>query len=250
MTEFVISGPVVLAAALSLLAGLVSFASPCCLPLVPGYLAYLAGMSGADATAPSEAAPASRRRLMLAAGLFVAGFTAVFTAAAAVVLGVSDALLRNEALLQRVGGIVTVVMGLAFLGWIPSLQREFRIHRLPRAGLAGAPMLGAVFGLGWTPCLGPTLTGVISLAAGTDTSLRGIALVLAYSAGLGVPFLLLALGARWTLVATDRLRRHVRQVQLLGGALLLVIGTLLVTGAWGAFVNWLRGPIAGFTLPI
>ncbi|WP_338600582.1 cytochrome c biogenesis CcdA family protein [Saccharopolyspora sp. SCSIO 74807] len=252
MTDFVISGPLLLAMCLSLAAGAISFASPCSLPLVPGYLAYLAGLAG---TAPGTAEPTGtprrkRGRLLAATALFIAGFTVVFTAAAVVVLGTSDALLRNEALLQRIGGVVTVIMGLAFLGLIPTLQRDYRLHRRPGAGMAGAPVLGAVFGLGWTPCLGPTLTGVIALAAGTDTTVRGVILVVAYSAGLGLPFLALAAGASWAVSMTDWLRRHVRIVQITGGVLLLVIGLLLVTGLWGAMLTWLRGPIAGVTLPI
>ncbi|WP_433868975.1 cytochrome c biogenesis CcdA family protein [Saccharopolyspora sp. CA-218241] len=249
MTEFVMSGPLVLAALLSLAAGVVSFASPCSLPLVPGYLAYLAGLAGAEAP-DGSARSRGRGRLLLATALFIAGFTAVFTAAAVVVLGASDALLRNELLLQRIGGVVTILMGLAFLGLFPALQRQYRIHALPRAGLLGAPALGAVFGLGWTPCLGPTLTGVIALAAGTETTGRGVLLVVAYAAGLGLPFLGLAAGLGWAVSMTDWLRRHVRAVQVGGGVLLLVIGVLLVTGLWGAMLSWLRAPMAAVNLPI
>ncbi|WP_406689375.1 cytochrome c biogenesis CcdA family protein [Saccharopolyspora sp. ID03-671] len=253
MTEFVINGPVLLAVVLSLLAGIISFASPCALPLVPGYLAYLAGLAGTGHTAGVDGEQGSRTgrgRLVLATGLFVAGFTVVFALAAVVVLGVSDALLRNELLLQRIGGAVTIVMGLAFVGLVPALQREYRVHRLPRAGLAGAPVLGAIFGLGWTPCLGPTLTGVIALAAGTGTTVRGVVLVIAYAAGLGLPFLALAAGASWAMTMTSWLRRNVRAVQITGGVLLITVGVLLLSGLWGAMLAWLRIPIAGFTLPI
>jgi cytochrome c-type biogenesis protein len=283
LTELAISGPLLLAALLALAAGAVSFASPCCLPLVPGYLAYLAGLAGTPAptTRPAihaDAGPAGlerggaaggagaggvgarlgtqrsgRLRLVGAALLFVAGFTVVFTAAVMSVLGLSDALLRNEALLQRIGGVVTIAMGLVFLGLIPALQRDVRIHCAPGRGLWGAPVLGAVFGLGWTPCLGPTLTGVIALAAGTQVgpaTARGLLLVLAYSLGLGLPFVLLALGAGWAVRATAWMRRHARHIQLAGGALLVLVGVLLVTGLWGAFIAWLRVPIGGFTTPL
>jgi len=282
LTEFAISGPLLLAALLALAAGAVSFASPCCIPLVPGYLAYLAGLAGTPAdttgeragdaaglggtdrddggtggTRPSGARVRVRRtgrlRLVWAALLFVAGFTVVFTAAVLSVLGLSDVLLRNEDILQRVGGVVTIAMGLVFLGLVPALQRDVRIHRTPGRGLWGAPVLGAVFGLGWTPCLGPTLTGVIALAAGTQVgpaSHRGLVLVLAYSLGLGLPFVALAFGAGWAVRTTDWMRRHTRGIQLVGGVMLVLVGVLLVTGLWGVFIAWLRVPIGGFTTPL
>lgn len=269
LTEFAISGPLVLAALLALAAGAVSFASPCCIPLVPGYLAYLSGLADTGGVGTDRApfvpervrAPGSggvgaavgfegRTRLVWAALLFVAGFTAVFTAAVMTVLGLSDLLVRSEAVLQRAGGVVTILMGLVFLGLVPALHREVRFHFRPRGGLWGAPVLGAVFGLGWTPCLGPTLAGVIALAAGTQVgpaTVRGLILVLAYGLGLGLPFLLLALGLDRAVRATDWVRRRSRGIQVIGGVMLLGIGVLLVTGLWGAFIAWLRAPIGGFT---
>jgi cytochrome c-type biogenesis protein len=169
------------------------------------------------------------------------------------VLGVSDALLANGELLQRIGGVVTIAMGLAFLGLIPALQRDVRLPHRPRRGLWGAPVLGAVFGLGWTPCLGPTLAGVIALASGTQAGppiWRGVALVLAYCLGLGLPFVILAVSARWAVTTAGWLRRHTRAVQLTGGVLLLCVGFLLVTGLWADLVALLRGPIAGFVTPL
>lgn len=253
------SGPLLLAALVAVAAGAMSFASPCVVPLVPGYLAYLAGLVGADAPpvhadVPTDvpaggvgvatlARPKGRWRVAGAALLFVAGFTVVFGAGSILVLGLSNALLDNERLLERIGGVVTIVMGLVFLGLVPMLQRDLRPHAAPRAGLVGAPLLGAVFALGWTPCLGPTLTGVMSVAAGTQVgpgTVRGILLVLAYCLGLGVPFVMLALGARWAVRATGWLRRHVRGVQITGGVLLLCVGFALVTGLWGMLVDWLR----------
>jgi cytochrome c-type biogenesis protein len=246
--EFAISGPLLAAAGLAVLAGAVSFASPCVVPLVPGYLAYLTGLVGADQSR-------SRGRVLGAVALFVLGFSVVFTASVVTVLGIADRLVVNEAVLQRVGGVLTIAMGLVFVGRIPALQRDLRIHPHPGLGprhVLGAPLLGAVFGLGWTPCLGPTLAGVIALAVGTPGGglARGVLLVAAYCLGLGVPFLLLALGARWALSALSWLRAHVRGVQLTGGVLLVVVGLLLVTGLWAELIALLQGPVRDFETPI
>jgi cytochrome c-type biogenesis protein len=255
-TALAMSGPLLLATGVAIAAGALSFASPCVVPLVPGYLAYLAGLVGADAPRISadEPVPGGRWRVAGAALLFVAGFTVVFGAGSILVLGLSNALLDNESLLERVGGVVTIVMGLVFLGLIPLLQRDVRPHAAPRAGLVGAPLLGGVFALGWTPCLGPTLTGVMSVAAGTQVgpgTVRGILLVLAYCLGLGVPFVVLALGARWAVRATGWLRTHVRGVQITGGVLLLCVGFALVTGLWGDLVDWLRETVVtSVSLPL
>jgi cytochrome c-type biogenesis protein len=250
LTELAVSGPLLVAFLLALAAGAVSFASPCCLPLVPGYVGYLAGLVGDEGVSGEGVATRTARWRVAGAALL---FVVVFTAGVLLVLGVSDWLLGNELLLQRVGGVVTIAMGLVFLGFVPALQRDVRIHHVPRVGIAGAPVLGAVYGLGWTPCLGPTLTGVIALATGTQvgsSTLRGVVLVLAYCAGLGVPFVLIAMGTRWAVRTAGWLRGHIRGVQITGGVMLLLLGALLVTGAWGGFVAWLRGPISGYTLPL
>lgn len=280
LTEVATSGPVLLAVLLSVAAGVVSFASPCVVPLVPGYLAYLAGLVGADAPAVTEdevraqdaerraavtgelpaagtalATPRRLRRVRVAgaAALFVLGFTVVFVLGLGSIVWLADALLANEALLQRIGGIVTVAMGLVFLGLVPALQRDTRPHLVPRAGLLGAPLLGATFGLGWTPCLGPTLAGVVALASGTDTGsagVRGVVLLLAYCLGLGVPFVLIALGAGRAVRAQAWLRAHSRRIQIVGGVALVAVGLLLATGLWAEIVALLRGPVAGFTTPL
>ena len=249
LTQLAISGPLLLAAGVAVLAGAASFASPCVVPLVPGYLAYLTGLVGVEGSATG------RGRVLGAVALFVLGFSVVFTASVVTVLGVTDRLVLSEVTLQRVGGVITIAMGLVFVGLVPVLQRDVRVH--PRPGLGprhvlGAPLLGAVFGLGWTPCLGPTLAGVTALAVGTPGGglARGVLLVGAYCLGLGVPFLLLALGAQRAVRAVSWLRRHVRGVQLAGGMLLIVVGLLLVTGLWAGLVAMLRGPVAGFETPI
>jgi len=241
------SGPLLLAAGLALLAGAISFASPCVVPLVPGYLAYLAALVGADAPAvkADEERKQGRYAVLGAAGLFVLGFTAVFVATLGTLVWLADTLTLNQDLIQRIGGVLTIAMALVFLGWIPGLQREFRSHHVPRGGVWGAPLLGAIFGLGWTPCIGPTLSAVTSLASATGgAAARGYVLILIYCLGLGVPFLLIALGARWAVRATDWLRRHGRQVQVFGGILLLIVGALLVTGLWGDLMGWLRNSLA------
>ena len=253
-TELAISGPLVLAALVAVAAGALSFASPCALPLVPGYLGYLAGVAGTGPADGEAVPPSVRWRMAGAAALFVAGFTVVFTAGVLLVLGLTDALITQEGLLQRIGGVVTIIMGLVFLGAFPALQRDTRRIRPARGrGLLAAPVLGAVYGLGWTPCVGPTLAGVIALATATDAgpvALRGLVLVLAYCAGLGLPFVLLAWGAGWAVRSTAWLRRHVRGIQIAGGVMLLVMGALLVSGVWGQAIAWLRGPIGAYTLPL
>ncbi|WP_236789769.1 cytochrome c biogenesis CcdA family protein [Amycolatopsis sp. GM8] len=243
VTELATSGPLLLAAGVALVAGALSFASPCVVPLVPGYLAYLAALVGADAPAVSadEERKKGRYAVVGAAALFVLGFTVVFVAGLGTLVWLADAVLGNQDLLQRIGGVVTIAMGLVFLGLIPALQKDIRSHRVPRGGLLGAPLLGAVFGLGWTPCIGPTLSGVLAIATATGSQgARGFLLVLIYCLGLGLPFLLIALGARWAVRATDWLRRNGRRVQIFGGALLIAVGVLLVTGLWGDLVSWLR----------
>ncbi|MEU0501635.1 cytochrome c biogenesis CcdA family protein [Nocardia sp. NPDC005998] len=262
------TGPLLLALGACLLAGLVSFASPCVVPLVPGYLSYLAGLVGAEAPpataarakslggmAVSERAAARTGRLRVAgaAGLFVAGFTVVFVLATATVFGVIQTLNVNRELLQRVGGVVTILMGLVFIGLVPALQRDTRMEPRRLTSIAGAPLLGAVFALGWTPCLGPTLSGVMAVSAGTEgtTAVRGVALIVAYCLGLGLPFVILAFGSASALRGVGWLRRNSRTIQLIGGMLLVAVGIALVTGAWDQFVAWVRDAfVSEVTLPI
>lgn len=250
-TAIAVSGPLLVAAAVAVSAGAVSFASPCVVPLVPGYLAYLAGLVGADAPPATDAEAARPRegrfRVAGAAALFVAGFTVVFGTILVGVVWLADALVRNEAALQRAGGVVMIAMGLAFVGLIPILQHERRVRWVPRAGLWGAPLLGAVFGLGWVPCIGPTLAGVVAVAAGTGGgSLRGVVLTLAYCAGLGLPFVLIALGASRAVRVLGWLRRRTRAIQIGGGVLMVAVGVLLVTGLWAGLLAQLQVAVGGF----
>ncbi|GAB2641960.1 cytochrome c biogenesis CcdA family protein [Gordonia jinhuaensis] len=273
------TGPLLLALGACVLAGLVSFASPCVVPLVPGYLSYLAGLVGAEApdmartatatsttTAGADGAvavstrpqrpsmpPGARLRVAGAALLFVLGFTVVFVLATSAVLGITTTFIVSHDLLQRIGGVITIVMGLAFVGLIPALQREARFHPRTISNLVGAPLLGAVFALGWTPCLGPTLSSVIAAASSTEgtTAVRGVVLIVAYCLGLGLPFILVALGSAWMMQAFGWIRRHARAIQIAGGVLMLAVGILLVSGQWDHFVWWVRDLfVSNATTPI
>ncbi len=240
LSETVVSGSLVAAAPLAALAGLVSFASPCVLPLVPGYLSYVTGMTGADL------AEQRRGRLLAGVLLFVAGFSAVFVSYGVIFGGLGRWLLEYQDPITRVLGAVTIVFGLAFMGFVPGLQRTMKSGRLPAAGLAGAPLLGVLFGLGWTPCIGPTLGAVQGLAVTEASAGRGALLSLAYCAGLGLPFVATALAYRYALGAFGAVKRHYPLVMRTGGGMLVLIGVLLVSGLWGDLTIELRSWISGF----
>lgn len=251
----VVDGSLLLAIPVAVAAGLVSFLSPCVLPLVPGYLSYVTGMSGADlaprplgpgaATATATLAPA-RGRVLLGALGFVLGFSAVFVSGGVLFGGLGSALQQHSAVIVRVLGALTIVFGLAFMGVIPGLQREWRSHRLPAAGLAGAPLLGVLFGLGWTPCIGPTLGAVQTLAYDSASAGRGALLTFAYCLGLGVPFLIAAVAFRRALGAFAAVKRHYALVMRVGGGLLVLLGILLVSGVWDQIMIHLRVWVAGY----
>jgi cytochrome c-type biogenesis protein len=236
----VTDGPLLVAAGAAALVGTLGFLSPCVLPLVPGYLSYVTGLSG-TADVPRV------RRTLAGAALFVAGFSAVFVASGAVLGAVGQTIAADRLLLERIAGVITVVMGLVFLGRIRPLQRSMRIRGLPRAGLVGAPLVGAAFGLAWTPCLTPTVGAIYALAIGQDTAGRGAFLAAAYSLGLGVPFLLVAAGFGWLSRALSFVRRHHRVIGALGGAVLIVMGVLLLSGAWDHWMNVLRATFGSNT---
>jgi len=238
----VTDGPLLVAAGVAALVGLIGFLSPCVLPLVPGYLSYVAGLSG-DAAKPSQ------RRMIAGSLLFVLGFTAIFVSQGILFGELGSSIETHRLTIERVLGAVTILMGVVFLGAVPAMQREWRLHRLPRPGLLGAPLLGVVFGLAWAPCLTPTLGAVNSLAYTQGTAGRGAFLQVFYCLGLGIPFVLVALGFGWVASALAFVRRHRRAISRAGGVLLIVIGLLLVTGQWDHWMNELRaqfGSTAGF----
>ena len=235
-THAVTDGPLLVAAGVAALVGVVGFLSPCVLPLVPGYLSYVAGLSGGEQRA-------SQRRMLAGSVLFVLGFSLIFVLEG-VLFGSLGAAIRDHALgIERVLGAVTIVMGVVFLGGIGFLQRELRVHRLPSPGLVGAPLLGAAFGLAWAPCLTPTFSAVYSMSFVAGTAGRGAFLMFCYCLGLGLPFVVVALGFGWVSGALGFLRRHIGVISRAGGVLLIVIGVLLVSGEWNTWMDSLRSSV-------
>ena len=243
MINYVISQVTLMfALPLAFAAGLLAFLSPCVLPLAPGYLSYITGLTGAELADVKG----NRGRVFLGSLLFVAGFSVVFVSYGVLFGSVGATLLEYQVTIDRVLGVVVIVMGLAFMGLIPGLQREWRMHRLPTWGVAGAPLLGVLFGLGWSPCIGPTLAAVQSLAFTEASALRGAVLSLVYCMGLGLPFVLLGLLFTRMGRALSWVRNHYELVMRIGGAMLVIVGVLLVTGWWGDFTIWLRVTLPGF----
>ncbi|QVQ50977.1 cytochrome c biogenesis protein CcdA [Spiractinospora alimapuensis] len=283
LTETVLTGSVLLAAPLAFAAGVVSFFSPCILPLAPGYLSYVAGMSGTEAargssrpsssadgaasdsatavkdgagagsartaTRPADISP-RRAPMLVGSLLFIGGFTVVFMAAGAFIGGVGGVLLDYADPISRVLGVMTILLGLSFMGVLPGFARDLRIHHRPAAGFVGAPLLGVLFGLGWTPCIGPTLAAVQTLAFTEGSAMRGAALALFYCAGLGLPFVAAAIAYGRAVRTFDVMKRHYRTVMRIGGGIMIALGLALVTGLWTEFTALAQGWAATFTTAI
>lgn len=245
MNTTVFNGALLVALPIAVLGGLVSFFSPCVLPLVPGYLSYVTGVSGTDL------AQARRGRMVAGASLFVLGFSAVFVSSGALFGYFGQRLQDHSEVISKILGVLMILMGIFFMGLMPWMtQREFRIHKRPVSGLTGAPLLGVLFGVGWTPCLGPTLTSVQTLALEQGTAGRGAVLTLAYCLGLGLPFVLAAVAFRKALGAFGWVKRHYVWVLRIGGAMMIVTGLLLLTGVWSSMMQELQGWSDGFTVGI
>ena len=242
--ETVFSGSLLVALPVAAVAGLVSFFSPCVVPLLPGYLSYATGLSGADL------ASAKRGRMVLGSLLFVVGFSFVFVALGTLSGALGDLLWEYMRPITVVLGVVTIVVGLAFLGVVPWFQRDVRFHKVPAVGLGAAPLLGVLFGLGWTPCIGPTLAAVQTLALTEGTAGRGALLSVAYSLGLGIPFVLAGFAYSRMLGTVAWVRRHQLWITRVGGLMLIAIGLLLVSGLWDQWVGELRGWIGGFAVAV
>ena len=286
--NLVTSGPLILAIPVAAAAGAVTFLSPCCLPLVPGYLSYITGMSGAGAARSAAAgtgaeagtgaagtaaaaadggavttrtraavtgpAAPARGRAVAGTALFVVGFSLVFAVYGLALGGLGQLLKTHNTGLTQILGGVTILLGLMFAGAFDRFSfagRIFRPSARPKAGLAGAPLLGVLFGVGWSPCIGPTLTAVLTLSAASGTAARGAFLAFIYGLGLGIPFLIVAVAFQRVVNVLSFFRRNARLVSRIGGAMLVIVGILEVTGAWTSAVNWMRDHwIGSYQLPL
>ncbi|MFT3860426.1 cytochrome c biogenesis CcdA family protein [Micropruina sp.] len=230
-----------LAVPVAVLAGLVSFFSPCVLPLLPGYLSYASGLSAAQLQSGQQ-----RGRVLAGTMLFVAGFAIVFVSGGVLFGTLGTTLMRWRGTLNLIGGVLAIALGLVFAGWVPFLNSTVRLNLRPRVGLAAAPLLGVVFALGWTPCIGPALQVVLTLALNEATALRGAVLALAYALGLGLPFLVAGLALDRFGGTVAFVRRHHRTLQVAGGLMMIAVGVLLITGGWDALMASLRQWAASF----
>ncbi|MGK2936250.1 MAG: cytochrome c biogenesis CcdA family protein [Solirubrobacteraceae bacterium] len=240
MGQILGEGNLLFALPIALAAGLLSFLAPCVLPLVPGYLGYVTGTT--------DGAPQRRGRTVLGAGLFVLGFSVVFLAIFVLSGTVGYFVLQYRDLITRIAGVVVIVLGLVFIGQVTFLQRSVKPGWRPAPGLAGAPLLGAVFAIGWVPCIGPTVGAVIALASYEANPARAAIIGAVYCVGLGIPFILVALGFGWVGSSIGWVRRHIRAINIVGGALLIATGLAMVTGLWGVVLSWLGVFIGGFEI--
>jgi len=253
IAETVASGSLILAMLLAFAAGIVSFVSPCVLPLAPGYLSYVTGLTGAEIAGEERGGTTTvvvKSRVLLGSVLFVMGFSVVFVSYGLLFGGLGSLLLEYQSIISRILGVIVIVMGLSFMGVIPGMQREWRMHRMPSYSVWGAPVLGVLFGLGWTPCIGPALTAVQSLAFTEGSAARGALLSFVYCLGLGLPFILLGLLFRQAAGTLAWVRRHYILIMRIGGGLLVAIGILLVSGLWDSITIWMRTLVPGFETPI
>lgn len=238
----VLNGGLWLAVPIAIAAGLLSFLSPCVLPLVPGYLGYVSGVtSGREKT---------RGRMLAGVGLFVAGFSVVFLAVSLLIGTVGVFVTQYTDVILRVAGVVVILMGIVFIGQVSFLQRTIKPGWQPRTGLIGAPLLGIVFAVGWTPCVGPTLIAVSSMALDQGNLGRALLIGVAYCIGLGIPFLLVAIGFGWVGSSVQWVKRHIRAVNIAGGVLLILIGVLMVSGLWRGIISAFGAVINGFQNPL
>jgi cytochrome c-type biogenesis protein len=234
--ELILSGSMLVAMPVALLAGILTFISPCVLPLVPGYLGYVSGIA------------AARSRMILGSVLFVLGFTVVFVSLGVLAGSAGLVFLVQNQWIQTVLGILVVIFGLVMIGQFGFLQRSLRLPVSPKLGLAGAPLLGVVFAFGWTPCIGPTLSAVLVLASSAGDPVRGGILATIYSLGIGVPFVLIAAGFGWAARSVGFVKRHIRTFNLIGGGMLILIGLLMTFGIWNRLVLWIQLMFGGFEL--